>query len=189
MNKDFPRLKKPNDTQFCNPAGSNGYLMYSDKLSFASVATGDGGVKRTQTNVNQDKANSITLSDLDLITIDDTSTVVLVKVNEIDSISNMYRICRNERFDDVKLHYVGDDNMSSGRVCITTEKPFSIAETVKVIIHGMNFDVNVKEISTWNTIIDNDLERSDSEGVQEDGDHSYNMEDNHNDVLDDLSSR
>nr|GEU60940.1 hypothetical protein [Tanacetum cinerariifolium] len=233
------------------------------KLSFALVASGDGGVKKNQNNVNQDKGNNIPLNELDLINVDDTSTMVLVKVKEVDLISNMYCICRNEGFDDVKIYYVEglwvwiqfnnaksceafkpnealqkvlttirvvslsfivdermvwieitglplcawglnafnkvanvfgkiqffdsdvDDNMSFGRYCIATKKPFAIAETVKVTIRGMNFDVNVKEIRTWNTTIENDLECSDSEGVHED-DHSYNMEENYNDVLDDF---
>ncbi|GJZ38825.1 putative RNA-directed DNA polymerase, eukaryota, reverse transcriptase zinc-binding domain protein [Tanacetum coccineum] len=76
-----------------------------DKPSFTSVASRGGGVNRNQNNVNQDKGNYITLSEHGLITVDDSSTVVLVKVNEVGSISNMYRICRNEGFDDVKIHY------------------------------------------------------------------------------------
>nr|GFA49499.1 hypothetical protein [Tanacetum cinerariifolium] len=79
-----------------------------------------------------------------------------------------------------------DDNMSLGRVCITIKKPCSIAETVRVIIHGMTFSVNVKEIGTRNTTIENDLECSDSEGDQENGDLSFNMEVNHNEILDDF---
>ncbi|GJW28107.1 RNA-directed DNA polymerase, eukaryota [Tanacetum coccineum] len=227
-NKDFPHLKKPNVTQFRNPVGS-------DKPSFASVASGGGGVNRNQNNVNQDKGNYITLSEHDLITVDDSSTVVLVKVKEVGSISNMYRICRNEGIDDVKIHYVGglwvwiqfnnaksceafksnkalqnvwttiraastsfivdermvwieitDDNMSLGRICIATNKPFIVAETVKVTIRGVTFDAHVKEISTWNTTIENDLECSDSEGAHEDDVLSFNMEENHNKVLDEF---
>ncbi|GJU68843.1 RNA-directed DNA polymerase, eukaryota, reverse transcriptase zinc-binding domain protein [Tanacetum coccineum] len=227
-NKDFLHLKKPNVTQFRNPIGS-------DKPSFASVASGGGGVNRNQNKVNQDKGNNITLCEHDLITVDDSSTVVLVKVKEVDSISNMYRICRNEGFDDVKIHYVKglwvwiqfnnakscealksnkalqnvwatiraastsfivdermvwieitDDNMSLGRICIATNKPFTVAETVKVTIRGVTFDAHVKEISTWNTTIENDLECSDSEGSHEDDVLSFNMEENHNKVLDEF---
>ncbi|GJT89350.1 RNA-directed DNA polymerase, eukaryota, reverse transcriptase zinc-binding domain protein [Tanacetum coccineum] len=237
LNKDFLGLKNLNVTQFRNSTGSNSHHTHSHKPFFASVASGDGDVKRSQNNVNQHKDNHIILKDLDLITVDDTSTVVLVKVKEVDSINNIYRICKNEGFDDsneslqnvwsairvaspsftidermVWIEITGlplcawgsnaykkvasvfgkfqffdsdvDDNMSLGRVCIATKIPSFIAESVKAIIHGRIFDVNVKEVSTWNTNIENDLECNDSEGIQEDDDHSFNID--HNDILDDF---
>ncbi|GJR60339.1 RNA-directed DNA polymerase, eukaryota, reverse transcriptase zinc-binding domain protein [Tanacetum coccineum] len=49
----------------------------------------------------------MSLSDNDLIKVEDTSTVLLAKVKEVDSVSNMYGICRNEGFTDVSIHYVG----------------------------------------------------------------------------------
>ncbi|GKE81185.1 hypothetical protein Tco_1551185 [Tanacetum coccineum] len=54
----------------------------------------------------QKTSRSIQLSEHDLIKVD-TTTVVLVKVKEVDTISNMYCICRNEGFNDIKIHYVG----------------------------------------------------------------------------------
>ncbi|GJT37543.1 nucleotide-binding alpha-beta plait domain-containing protein [Tanacetum coccineum] len=78
-----------------------------------------------------------------------------------------------------------EDSMSLGRVCIATKKDSFIAEIVKVVIHGVTFDVHVKEIGTWSTRIKNDLDCSDFEdGDDEDKDRSYNMEENHNEVLD-----
>ncbi|GKE08996.1 hypothetical protein Tco_1412547 [Tanacetum coccineum] len=50
---------------------------------------------------------SISLKDQDLVSIDDSSKVLLVKIKEVDSTSNMYSICRNEGFDNLKIHHVG----------------------------------------------------------------------------------
>ncbi|GKE21580.1 hypothetical protein Tco_1433092 [Tanacetum coccineum] len=49
---------------------------------------------------------SVQLDECDLIKVEDTSTVVMVKVKEIDTISNVYHVCRNEGFDDIKIHYI-----------------------------------------------------------------------------------
>ncbi|GJV14448.1 reverse transcriptase domain-containing protein [Tanacetum coccineum] len=56
-----------------------------------------------------DTSNCLSLSDNDLIKVEDTSTVLLAKVKEVDSISNMYGICRNEGFTDVSIHYEPDE--------------------------------------------------------------------------------
>ncbi|GKD72041.1 hypothetical protein Tco_1330323, partial [Tanacetum coccineum] len=56
--------------------------------------------------------------------------------------------------------------------------------TMKVVIHGVTFDVHVKEIGTWSTRIEDDLDCSDSEYEEdEDEDRSCNIEENHNDVV------
>ncbi|PWA53963.1 hypothetical protein CTI12_AA442730 [Artemisia annua] len=80
---------------------------FNAKQTYVSVANGDVALKRAENNGENDKVNCIQLFDDDLIKVEDTSTVVLVKVKEVDSLSNMYRICRNEGFVDVKIHYVG----------------------------------------------------------------------------------
>ncbi|GKC84149.1 hypothetical protein Tco_1139866 [Tanacetum coccineum] len=107
MNMDFPGLKQPNDAQVRSSASNNGHSTSSTKQVYALVANGDVALKVARNNGEQDKVNRILLSDVDFITVEDTSIVVLVKVKEVDSISSMYRICRNEGFDDVKIHYVG----------------------------------------------------------------------------------
>ncbi|GKB38693.1 RNA-directed DNA polymerase, eukaryota, reverse transcriptase zinc-binding domain protein [Tanacetum coccineum] len=47
------------------------------------------------------------LDECDIIKVEDASIVVMVKVKEIDTISNMYQVCRNEGFDDIKIHHIG----------------------------------------------------------------------------------
>nr|GEU38710.1 hypothetical protein [Tanacetum cinerariifolium] len=244
INRDsppLPLLKKPSASHSQGHPGSKVPNTRVDKPSFASVAAQGGeGVKMSQEKVNQDMGYNITLSDVDLIVVEDSSSVVLVKVKEVDSICNLYRICRNEGFDKVKIHYVGGlwvwiqfanaksceafksneslkrsgqrftlfllrlllmkgwyglrfqaclyahgDLMRSRRVCIATKKPCSIDETVSVIIRGTIFYAQVKEIGTWSTTIENDIEGSDSDDVQENDDLSFNMEVNHNEILDD----
>ncbi|GJV76599.1 hypothetical protein Tco_1508183 [Tanacetum coccineum] len=106
MNMDFPGLKQPNDAQVRSFASNKGHPTSSTKQVYALVANGDVALKVARNNGEQDKVNRILLSDVDLITVEDASIMVLVKVKEVDSISSMYRICRNEGFDDVKIHYV-----------------------------------------------------------------------------------
>nr|GEV03788.1 RNA-directed DNA polymerase, eukaryota [Tanacetum cinerariifolium] len=86
----FPKTTKPAFTN--KPNG---------KPSFASVvhgyiSTGDSPNIR-----------SISLKDQDLVSIDDSSRVLLVKLKEVDSMSNMFQICRNEGFENLKIHRVG----------------------------------------------------------------------------------
>ncbi|GJT39876.1 putative RNA-directed DNA polymerase, eukaryota, reverse transcriptase zinc-binding domain protein, partial [Tanacetum coccineum] len=47
------------------------------------------------------------LDECDLIKVEDASTVVMVKVKEIDTISNTYHVCHNKGFDDIKIHHIG----------------------------------------------------------------------------------
>nr|GEU51935.1 RNA-directed DNA polymerase, eukaryota, reverse transcriptase zinc-binding domain protein [Tanacetum cinerariifolium] len=80
--------------------------LYHDKHSFASVVPGNlnpNGVSST----SFDKVRSISLDDHDLITVEDSTKVLLVKLKEVDAMSNMYRICKNKDFIDVKIHHVG----------------------------------------------------------------------------------
>nr|GEY60504.1 RNA-directed DNA polymerase, eukaryota [Tanacetum cinerariifolium] len=50
---------------------------------------------------------SVQLDECDLIKVEDASIVVMVKVKEIDMISNMYHVCHNKGFDDIKIHHIG----------------------------------------------------------------------------------
>ncbi|GJU30230.1 RNA-directed DNA polymerase, eukaryota, reverse transcriptase zinc-binding domain protein [Tanacetum coccineum] len=64
---------------------TNSTVELSSKQSYASIAHGED----------------------DLIKVEDTSTMVLDKLKEIDTISNMYYVFQIEGFVDVKIHYVG----------------------------------------------------------------------------------
>nr|GFB06698.1 RNA-directed DNA polymerase, eukaryota [Tanacetum cinerariifolium] len=59
------------------------------------------------TTPSQAITRSVILNDHDLISVEDSSTVILLKLKDVDSMSNMYTICKNEGFLDLKIHHVG----------------------------------------------------------------------------------
>ncbi|GKC63817.1 hypothetical protein Tco_1096415 [Tanacetum coccineum] len=76
-----------------------------EKPSFASIVHGNinsKGDSPTSANIR-----SISLNDQDLLSIDDSSRVLLVKRKEVDYMSNVYKICRNEGFMNLKIYHVG----------------------------------------------------------------------------------
>ncbi|GJU58830.1 hypothetical protein Tco_1236596, partial [Tanacetum coccineum] len=52
------------------------------------------------------EVKSVKSDECDLINVEDASIVVMIKVKEIDTISNMYHVCRNEGFNDIKIHHI-----------------------------------------------------------------------------------
>ncbi|GJW58702.1 hypothetical protein Tco_0105433 [Tanacetum coccineum] len=75
------------------------------KPSFVSIVHGS---PKSSTNTSQPaKPRTVSLIDQDPIDIDDATQFLLVKLKEIDSMGNMYLICRNEAFVDVKIHHIG----------------------------------------------------------------------------------
>nr|GEW83031.1 RNA-directed DNA polymerase, eukaryota [Tanacetum cinerariifolium] len=95
------------------------------KPSFASVVYGSNSLG------DSPKTRSISLKERDLVSIDDSSRVSLVKLKEVDTMSNMFKICRN----------IGLREL---------ENPSRRWEI---------FDVHIQEIDTWSiNIIDESLE-------------------------------
>nr|GFB12091.1 RNA-directed DNA polymerase, eukaryota, reverse transcriptase zinc-binding domain protein [Tanacetum cinerariifolium] len=76
------------------------------KRSYASVIHAESRNNLSQQS-KLDNIKSIQLNDDDLILVEDSSIVDLIKVKEIETISNMYHVCQAEGFMDVKIHYVG----------------------------------------------------------------------------------
>ncbi|GJW80214.1 RNA-directed DNA polymerase, eukaryota, reverse transcriptase zinc-binding domain protein [Tanacetum coccineum] len=157
---------------------NKGPPLFSGRQSYASVANGGVASKGVSDNGIQDNGKCIQLCGSDLITVEDTSTVILANVKEVHSISNTYGICRNE------------DIMSMGRACIATKMHSSIFESVAVVIHGKKFDVHVKEIGTWSASIMDDLDCSepDEEEKEKDGEEesrTSNDEEKSIDILND----
>nr|GEZ57809.1 RNA-directed DNA polymerase, eukaryota [Tanacetum cinerariifolium] len=152
----------------------------------------------TRNNLSQqsklDNIRSIQLNDDDLILVDDSSTVVLIKVKEIETIRNMYHVCQAEGFVDVKIHYVGglwvwlqfssmnsceafksNESLNKLWTFIKVPSPSFVVDErviwieVNVTIKDSNFNVHVKEIGTWSTLISNDMDSNES-------DDDHNME-------------
>ncbi|GJV04170.1 hypothetical protein Tco_1337739 [Tanacetum coccineum] len=84
---------------------SNGTRIPHEKPSFASVV--HKSHKTNGDSSSNTKVSSLTLNEQDVIRVHDVSKVTLVKLKEVGSISRLYRICRNEGFDGLKIHHVG----------------------------------------------------------------------------------
>ncbi|PWA52820.1 RNA-directed DNA polymerase, eukaryota [Artemisia annua] len=73
------------------------------KQSYVSVVHGSEKTKGDSTSPVQ----SLKLEEQDLIKIDETDKLVLAKLKDVDTLSNMYGLCRNEGYVDLKIHHVG----------------------------------------------------------------------------------
>ncbi|GJZ76721.1 hypothetical protein Tco_0641393 [Tanacetum coccineum] len=81
------------------------HQSHATKPSFADVTLNKQSPSTP--TLSKDTARSISLIENDLITIEDSSTVLLMKLNEADTMSNMYSICKSEGFMDLSIHHVG----------------------------------------------------------------------------------
>ncbi|GJV44754.1 RNA-directed DNA polymerase, eukaryota, reverse transcriptase zinc-binding domain protein [Tanacetum coccineum] len=79
---------------------------FPDLPSFASVTNSIAKptVDTSSTNAN---IRALVLDDQDLINVEDPSMMLLVKLKDMNSMSNMYVISRNEGFTELKIHRVG----------------------------------------------------------------------------------
>ncbi|GKB58303.1 gypsy type transposase [Tanacetum coccineum] len=83
--------------------------------------------------------NKRSIRDQDFITIEDSSTVILLKVKDVESMGNIYAIYKN-----------------AGRMCIATKSHKHISEKVLVEDTSSNIDVNkvVKDAEVANSVED-----------------------------------
>nr|GEX81352.1 RNA-directed DNA polymerase, eukaryota [Tanacetum cinerariifolium] len=80
-----------------------------------------------------------------------------------------------------------EDSMCMGRACITTKNQSLISEKVNVTIKYSNFNVHVKEIGTWSTLISNDMDSNESDDDHDMDEHRLTNEDvDPNAALDDF---
>ncbi|GKC33944.1 hypothetical protein Tco_1046328, partial [Tanacetum coccineum] len=95
---------------------------FPDLSSFASVTNGIAkpNVDTSSTNAN---IRALVLDDQDLINVEDPSMVLLVKLEDVNSMSNMYVICRNED------NFQTNASLKSIYSCIQTATPsFNVDE-------------------------------------------------------------
>ncbi|GJU77776.1 putative RNA-directed DNA polymerase, eukaryota, reverse transcriptase zinc-binding domain protein [Tanacetum coccineum] len=153
-------------------------------------------VKETQPS-NLVNTKSVQLCEEDLIIVEHTSTVIMVKVKDIDTISNMYHICHNEGFLDGKINYVGGlwvwIQFTSAKSCEVFKSNDSLNKLWTFItVHSPSFVVDERII--WIEInglpfiqISNDLDSNDFDddcGFEEH--RSTNEDDDSNATLDDF---
>ncbi|GJS43872.1 RNA-directed DNA polymerase, eukaryota [Tanacetum coccineum] len=74
------------------------------KHSYVSVLNSRRGTIEAKTTMAM---KSISLSNNELVNIVNSMEVALVKVKSVEIMSTMYRLCREEGFDIVKIHHVG----------------------------------------------------------------------------------
>ncbi|GKB85751.1 hypothetical protein Tco_0958023 [Tanacetum coccineum] len=107
--------------------------LHSDKHYFASIV--HGKPKTTKEFTSPDKTRVVSLIEQDLIGINDSSRVLLVKLKDLDTASNMY--------------VEQSTCMSMGRICISTKLQLIVSEKVKVEIREEIFKTLVHEIGNW----------------------------------------
>ncbi|GKC77127.1 hypothetical protein Tco_1127901, partial [Tanacetum coccineum] len=187
---------------------------HSSKQSYASVANGVVASKGVSSIGTLNISRSILLNEHDLIKVDKTSIVVLVKMKEVDMISNMYCIYRNKGFIDVKIHYVGRlwvwIEFENKKICETFKSNVSLNSLWSSIMSvspsfivderliwieisglplcawGSNMGPQ-KKIRIWSTRIINDLDGSDlDDSFEENKSHSSYENEDKNEELDDF---
>ncbi|GKE52918.1 hypothetical protein Tco_1488074, partial [Tanacetum coccineum] len=94
---------KPNPSSYPNNIPLKNKDKFPDLPLFASVIS-KYTVDTSSTNAN---IRALVLDDQDLVNVKDPSMVLLVKLKDVNSMSNMYVICRNEGFTELKIHHVG----------------------------------------------------------------------------------
>ncbi|GJX33088.1 putative RNA-directed DNA polymerase, eukaryota, reverse transcriptase zinc-binding domain protein [Tanacetum coccineum] len=94
----------------------------SNKPTFAAVI--HNKPKPTETTHSPVTERTITLNDNNFINIEDSSTVLLLKLNKMESMSNMYTICKNrDGFDDlIKSTWSTLEAPNDGRILRSHDK-------------------------------------------------------------------
>nr|GEV71236.1 cysteine-rich receptor-like protein kinase [Tanacetum cinerariifolium] len=110
--QSYTRAPQPNpnpNPTYLNPNPNNTSKnindLHSERHSFASVV--HGNPKSSSGNTLHDKIRVVSLDDQDLTDVDDMSRVLQVKLKDLCSASNMYVICKNKGFADLKIDHVG----------------------------------------------------------------------------------
>nr|GEZ54952.1 RNA-directed DNA polymerase, eukaryota [Tanacetum cinerariifolium] len=96
---------KPNPSSYSNNIHLKSKDKFLDLPSFVAV-TNDITKPTVDTSLTNANIRALVLDDQNLINVEDPSMVLLVKLEDVNSMSNMYVICRNEGFTELKIHHV-----------------------------------------------------------------------------------
>ncbi|GJR85364.1 RNA-directed DNA polymerase, eukaryota, reverse transcriptase zinc-binding domain protein [Tanacetum coccineum] len=104
-----PKPQTTNPTQsFNNPSIQNAFPILTTNVTKNTIPATKAEQPKPNTNPSHtNQKRIITFNDQDLINVINTDSILLVKLKDIDSMSNMYTICRNEGFSDLNIHHVG----------------------------------------------------------------------------------
>ncbi|GJR01641.1 RNA-directed DNA polymerase, eukaryota, reverse transcriptase zinc-binding domain protein [Tanacetum coccineum] len=179
-----PQTTKP--SQYPNNlSNQNTFPILSTNIT--KNATPETKLEHQKPSINPTPTNPrriIALNDQDLINVVNTYSIILVKRKDIDSMSNMYTICRNGGFSDLNIHHEDSSALSSGRVCISSKSHHFITENVQVEINKELFEATVQEIGSWSIKINDDyLDTSSNDIIKELDISSESIDD---DTVDDL---
>ncbi|GKC14449.1 hypothetical protein Tco_1011231 [Tanacetum coccineum] len=97
---------KPNPSSYPNNIPFKNKDKLPDLPSFASVTNGIAKPTMDTSSTNSN-IRALVLDDQDLTNVEDRSMVLLVKLKDVNSMSNICVICRNEGFTELKIHHVG----------------------------------------------------------------------------------
>nr|GEY30334.1 NEP1-interacting protein-like 1 [Tanacetum cinerariifolium] len=174
-------IVKPNP----NYLKSNNNAIPARKPSCVSIVHGNSN-SNDETSSSA-KIRSISLNDHDLISVDDSSRVLLIKLKEVETMRSIYKICKNEGFVDLKIHHVGglwiwiqfttsteciafqsNESMKSISTSIKTVTPsFKVDERRSVAFHFAHGDqTHIKKWLTGDEAVDFQVQMEDADASQ-----------------------
>nr|GEZ46145.1 RNA-directed DNA polymerase, eukaryota, reverse transcriptase zinc-binding domain protein [Tanacetum cinerariifolium] len=127
------------------------------KSSYVLVAKGKSMSK--EVSMEKDKTLPIHLTDTDLVKVEDVSKVVLVKVKNIDTIK--MKVLMTLRY--TMWVVFGCGSNLTQRVCIAMKRQSFIFKVANVVINKASYPFQVQEVGSWNILISDDIESTDSE--------------------------
>ena len=102
-----PQSTKPTQSSK-NPFNQIAFPLLSTNATKNAIPETKAEQPKPNTNLTPTNPKRIiAINDQDLINVVNTDSILLVKQKDIDSLSNMYTICRNEGFSDLNIHHVG----------------------------------------------------------------------------------
>nr|GEW79644.1 RNA-directed DNA polymerase, eukaryota, reverse transcriptase zinc-binding domain protein [Tanacetum cinerariifolium] len=163
------RKGEPNQgPHISNVRKSNDANMHQSYVSIVN-----GGVPSKNSGTSSGVKKMVTLCEGELTSIDNSMDSVLVKVKDVGTMINMYRLCRTCKrvatmFGKFMFFQINNaENFSTCRSCIATKQKKFINEEVSVMINGETFEVHVRELSNWSVKIVDDIESEDERSEDE----------------------
>ncbi|GJV50354.1 RNA-directed DNA polymerase, eukaryota [Tanacetum coccineum] len=111
-----PQTSKPTQSSN-NLSNQNAFPLLSTNVTNNAIPETKSEQPKPNTNLTPTNPKRIiAINDQDLINVVNTDSILLVKLKDIESMSNMYTICRNEGFSDLNIHHVGGAPSSNFKV-------------------------------------------------------------------------